>query len=170
MDLLKMINAKRHRESDMREKLNNRAVATLVKTIIPIGSIAQATVSMQKGSVIRYQTPFSQKIKEIEPPKKFTPLKFTLYDGKSDLRSRQILALWNHMDALMCRVFPLSLGDLGLKWFDKLPTGSIESFHQFTESFIARFIINTKAPKGVGFLLMLKKCKNESIQNYSKRY
>ncbi|XP_057500863.1 uncharacterized protein LOC130784882 [Actinidia eriantha] len=80
------------------------------------------------------------------------------------------MALWNHMDALMCRVFPSSLGDLGLKWFDRLPPRSIESFYQLTESFIARFVINTKAPKAVGSLLTLRKGKNESIRNYSKRY
>ncbi|GFZ03447.1 hypothetical protein Acr_16g0000710 [Actinidia rufa] len=65
---------------------------------------------------------------------------------------------------------PLEEGDLRLKWFDKLPAGSIESFYQFTESFVARFVINTKAPKGIGSLLTLRKGKNESIRNYSKRY
>ena len=56
----------------------------------------------------------------------------------------QMMALWNHMNALMCRVFSSSLGDLELKWFDKLPTGLIHTFHQLTESFIAQFMINTK--------------------------
>ena len=74
------------------------------------------------------------------------------------------------MDALMCWVFPSSLGNLGLTWFDKLPARSIESFHQLIEFFVARFVVNTKAPKGVGSLLTLRKGKNESIQNYNKRY
>ena len=98
-----------------------------------------------------------------------------MYDGKSNPRShvshvRQMMALWNHMDALMCQVFPSSLGDLGLKWFNKLPIGSIENFHQLTESSIARFVINTKALKGVGSLLTMRKGKNEMICNYNKRY
>ncbi|GFY88833.1 hypothetical protein Acr_06g0007730 [Actinidia rufa] len=83
---------------------------------------------------------------------------------------KKMMALWNHMDALMCRVFPSSLGDLRLKWFDKLPIVSIESFHQLTESFVAQFVINTKAPKGVRSHLTLRKGKNESIRNYNKRY
>ncbi|GFY87990.1 hypothetical protein Acr_05g0016290 [Actinidia rufa] len=69
----------------------------------------------------------------------------------------------------MCRVFPLSLGDLRLKWFDKLPIGSIRSFYQLTESFMARFVINTKALKGVSFLL-IRKGKNEALYNYRKCY
>ncbi|GFY97770.1 hypothetical protein Acr_12g0003110 [Actinidia rufa] len=51
----------------------------------------------------------------------------------------------------------------------ELPPGSIESFYQLTELFVARFVINTKAPKAVGSLLTLKKGKNELIRNYSKR-
>ena len=62
------------------------------------------------------------------------------------------------------------LEDLILKWFDRLPVGSNESFHQLTESSVVWFVINTKAPKGVGFILTLRKGKNKSIQNYSKRY
>ena len=70
----------------------------------------------------------------MNPLEKFTTLRFTLYDGKSDPSSnvthvRQMMAFWNHMDALMCWVFPSRLGDLRLKKFDKLPVGSIESFH-----------------------------------------
>ena len=76
------------------------------------------------------------------------------------------MALWNHLDALMCRVFPSSLRDLGMKWFDKLPVGSIKSFHQLFESFVARLVINTKAPKGVNSFLMLRKSKNETLCYY----
>ncbi|GFZ19811.1 hypothetical protein Acr_28g0005160 [Actinidia rufa] len=111
----------------------------------------------------------------MDPPEKFTPSRFMLYDGKSDPRShvshvRQIMALWNHMNALMCLVFHSSLRDFGLKWFDKLLVGSIESFHQLTKSFVARFLINTKALKGFGSILTLWKAKNKSIRNYRKRY
>ena len=57
-----------------------------------------------------------------------------MYARKLDPRShvshiRRMMALLNHMDVLMCRVFPSSLGDLRLKWFDKLHVGSIENFH-----------------------------------------
>ena len=81
-----------------------------------------------------------------------------------------MMAIWNRMDSLMCCVFPSSLGDLGLKWFDKMLARSIDNFHQLTESFVVWFVINTKAPKGVGSLLMLKKGKIEAIRNYNKRY
>ncbi|GFS34537.1 hypothetical protein Acr_00g0034540 [Actinidia rufa] len=71
-------------------------------------------------------TPFTLEIEGMKPLKKVNPPKFIMYDGKSDSRShlnhyRQMKALWSHLNVLMCKVFPLSLGDLGLlKWFDKL--------------------------------------------------
>ena len=109
----------------------------------------------------------------MDPSEKFTPPRFTLYDGKLDPMShvshvKQMMALWNHMDALICRVFPSSLGDLGLKWFNKLPAGSIDNFHQLTESFVVQFVIDTKVPKGVDSLLTLRKGKKETIINNSK--
>ncbi|GFZ15828.1 hypothetical protein Acr_25g0002370 [Actinidia rufa] len=55
-----------------------------------------------------------------------------------------------------------------LKWFDKLPVGSIESFHRLIESFVTQFVKNTKALKGVGYLLTLQKGKNESFHNYKQ--
>ncbi|GFY94866.1 hypothetical protein Acr_10g0002510 [Actinidia rufa] len=138
-------------------------------------SLARPAALVRRRVNLGFQTPFSREIEGMDPPEKFVPPRFTLYDGKSNPRShvshvRQMMALWNHMDALMCRVFPSNLGDLGLKWFDRLPPGSTESFYQLIESFVARFVINTKAPKAIGSLLTLKKGRNESTRNYSKRY
>ncbi|GFZ19313.1 hypothetical protein Acr_28g0000180 [Actinidia rufa] len=64
----------------------------------------------------------------------------------------------------------MSVRILELKWFNKLPAGSIKSFYQLFELFVARFVINTKASKGVRSLLTLRVGKNKSLQNYSKRY
>ncbi|XP_057481985.1 uncharacterized protein LOC130768895 [Actinidia eriantha] len=143
-DLRDALNAKRNKVVDLREKLNSRRVADEVRTVIPADSTVRPVALMQRRADLRYQTPFSRKIEAMDSPEKFVPSRFTLYDG--------------------------DIGDLGLKWFDKIPPGSIENFYQLTESFVARFVINTKAPKVVGSLLTLKKGKNESIRNYSKRY
>ena len=73
--------------------------------------------------VPKYQISFFRDIKGMDPLEKFTPPRFSLYDGKLDPRShishiRKMMVLWNYLDAMMCRVFPSSLGDLRLKWFD----------------------------------------------------
>ena len=68
-------------------------------------------------------TPLSHDIEEFELPKKFSMLKFNLYDQLSHYR--QMITLWRENDALICKVFPSSLGKIGLRWFDKLGLGTI---------------------------------------------
>ena len=80
------------------------------------------------------------------------------------------MVLWNHLNTLICKVFPSSLSDLGLKWFEKLPLGSIGIFLQLFKSFVTRFVINAKALKGVSSFLTLQNGKNETLHNHSKRY
>ncbi|GFZ15738.1 hypothetical protein Acr_25g0001470 [Actinidia rufa] len=148
-DLWDALNAKKSQIVDLRQKLNSRRKASAVRSVMPMEFAACPVALVRIGVNLGFQTPFSWEIEGIDLPKKFVPPRFTLYYGKSD---------------------PWSYGDLGLKWFNRLPPGSIESFYQLTESFVARFVINTKAPKAVGSLLTLKKDRNKSIRNYNKRY
>ena len=106
------------------EKMVAKATAA-ERTIFPARLKAKTLRSAQKEQTpLRYQTPFMPEIDGMEPSEKFNPPKFTMHDGKSDLRSyinhfQQMMALWNHLEALMCKVFPSSLGDLRMKWFEK---------------------------------------------------
>ncbi|GFZ11200.1 hypothetical protein Acr_22g0005980 [Actinidia rufa] len=149
MDLRHTLNAKcRQGEGDLRTKLVARA-AVAAKTNLSARSEARTSrFALKEQLLLRYETLFAPEIEGMEPPEKFNPLKFNMYDEK----------------------FDPSLGDLRLKWFDKLPSRSIGSFLQLSESFVARFIINTKALKCMSSLLMLRKGKNETLHNYSKSY
>ncbi|XP_028085513.1 uncharacterized protein LOC114286527 [Camellia sinensis] len=102
----------------------------------------------------------------MKPPKKFTPPKFTSYDGKSD----PMMSLWNRDEALMCKVFPSSLGETGLQWFDRLATGSTHGWKQLSEEFLARFVSNTKISKEPDTLFGLRKEQEETLRNYARRY
>ncbi|XP_028114251.1 uncharacterized protein LOC114312001 [Camellia sinensis] len=111
----------------------------------------------------------------MKPPKKFTPPKFTSYDGKSDPLThishyRQMMSLWNRDEALMCKVFPSSLGETRIQWFDRLPAGSIHGWKQLSEEFLARFVSNTKIPKEPDTLFGLRKEQKETLRNYARRY
>ncbi|GFY92589.1 hypothetical protein Acr_08g0009850 [Actinidia rufa] len=140
-DLRDALNAKRRQMVDLRQKLNSRREASAVRSVMPMESAARLVALVRKGVNLGFQTPFFREIEGMDPPKKFVPP----------------------------RVFLYSLGGLGMKWFDRLPPGSIESFYQLTKSFVARFVINTKASKAIGLLLTLAKGRNKSIRNYSKR-
>ncbi|XP_028076655.1 uncharacterized protein LOC114278720 [Camellia sinensis] len=111
----------------------------------------------------------------MKPPKKFTPPKFTPYDGKSDPLTHisyywQMMSLWNRNEALMCKVFPSSLGESGLRWFDHLPAESIYNWKQLSEEFLARFVSNTKIPIKPDTLFGLQKEQEETLRNYARRY
>ena len=88
-----------------------RAVVA-TKTIISARS--ETRTALKEQLLPRHKTPFAPEIEGMDHSKKFNLAKFTM-------------PLWNHRDVFMCRVFPPSLGDLGLKWFYKLPPGSIRS-------------------------------------------
>ena len=81
MDLRETLNDKRNREGDLCAKLNSRTSTALDRTVIPSRSIAYTA-----KSIPRYQMSFSRDIEGMDPPEKFTPPKFTLYDGKLDPR------------------------------------------------------------------------------------
>jgi hypothetical protein len=120
-------------------------------------------------------SPFSAKIERAKFPARFTPPNLAVYDGKGDpvghlSRYRQSMAQHNSNDALMCRIFPSSLGEVGLRWFDRLEHGSIRSWKEMSESFTARFITNTRKPREIDALLALKMKADETLKSYSARY
>ncbi|GFS40642.1 hypothetical protein Acr_00g0069660 [Actinidia rufa] len=87
----------------------------------------------------------AERIEGMDSLKKFTPPKFTLYDGKSNPRSHVSHIKQMTISMHLCaKCFYQVWGDLGLKWFDKLPIGSIESFHHLIESFVTRTLSRVK--------------------------
>uniref|UniRef100_A0A2N9GJX8 Reverse transcriptase domain-containing protein n=1 Tax=Fagus sylvatica TaxID=28930 RepID=A0A2N9GJX8_FAGSY len=82
----------------------------------------------------------SDKKEQVKLPTKFTSSNLTVYNGKSDSvghlsHYRQAMAFYNTNDALMCRVFPFSLVEVGLRWFDRLEHGSIHSWSEMSKAF-----------------------------------
>ena len=78
-------------------------------------------------------------------PSRFTQPLFNSYDGKMDSVKHvshyiQMMSLHTHNDALMCKVFPSSLGPTALRWFNGLRKGSIHSFSESIQEFGVRFM------------------------------
>ncbi|XP_028090903.1 uncharacterized protein LOC114291074 [Camellia sinensis] len=80
------------------------------------------------------------------------------------------MSLWSRDEALMCKVFPSSLGETGLRWFDRLLAGSIHGWKQLSEEFLARFVSNTKISKEPDTLFGLRKEQEETLRSYARRY
>ncbi|XP_028115621.1 uncharacterized protein LOC114313434 [Camellia sinensis] len=120
-------------------------------------------------------TLLSPKIESMPLPVGFHQPKFTLYDGKTDQYMHvshywQVMAPHQRNDTLMCLIFIASLGELGLKSFERLPEGSIEGRQQLAEGFVTRFKTNTRTPKEVDHLLSVKIESAGSLKAYNAKY
>ena len=82
----------------------------------------------------------------------------------------QRMAIHSKDEALMCKVFPSSLGPIAMRWFDSLNADSISSFRELTQSFGSRFVTCRRVPQPLTSLLSLSMQKGESLKMYSERY
>ena len=73
-------------------------------------------------------------------------------------------------EALLCRVFPSSLGPMSMRWFDGLRTNSISSFKKLTQSFCSWFITCSRVPQPLDSLLFVTMREEESVKSYAERY
>ena len=73
---------------------------------------------------------FTRKIEGAKLPRRFHQPTFTIYNGRTDpvehvSQFNQRMAIHSKDEALMCKVFPSSLGLVAMRWFDGLKTISI---------------------------------------------
>ena len=107
------------------------------------------------------RSPFSDEIERAPMPSRFTRPSFNSYDGKTDPVEHvshyiHMMSLHAHNDALMCKVFPSSLGSTALRWFNGLRKGSIRSFAELIQEFGSRFVTCSRVQQPVDALLYIK--------------
>ena len=108
------------------------------------------------------KSPFTRRIESGKLPCQFTQPTFTMYNGKIDpvehvshFNQRMVVHYKN--EALMCKMFPSSLGPVMMGWFDSLREGFINSFKQLTRVFGAWFVTCSKVPCPLDSLLSMTK-------------
>nr|XP_023891551.1 uncharacterized protein LOC112003576 [Quercus suber] len=82
----------------------------------------------------------------------------------------QRIAVHSKNEALMCKVFPSSLGSVAMRWFNGLRTNSIDSYRQLTQAFGSRFVTNSKPPWPMSTLLSLSMHDGKTLKAYSDKY
>ena len=103
---------------------------------------------------------FTQRIKGASLPRRFNQPTFSFYNGQTDpvehvSHLNQKIAVHSKVEALMCKIFPSSLGPMAMRWFNGLRANSIDSFKKLTQSFGARFITCSRVPLPLGSLLSM---------------
>ena len=89
------------------------------------------------------KSPFTRGIEKAKLPRRFHQPTFTMYNGRTDpvehvSQFKQKMAVHSQDKALLCRLFPSSLGPMPMRWFDGLKTNSISSFKKLTQSFYSQ--------------------------------
>ena len=120
------------------------------------------------------RSPFSEEIERAKMPNRFTHPSFNCYDGKTDPVEHvshyiQMMSLHTHNDALMCKVFPSSLGPTALRWFNGLRKGSIRSFSKLIQEFGVWFVTCSRVLQLVDALLSMKMRARETLHSYASR-
>jgi len=82
----------------------------------------------------------------------------------------QRMAIHSKNKALMCEVFPSSLGPVAMRWFDSLEEGSIHSYEELTRAFRARFVTCSRVPRPLDSLLSMSMTEGETLKSYFDRY
>ena len=120
------------------------------------------------------KSPFSEEIESLDPPHWFIRPTFIIYNGKFDpvehvshFNQSMALHAWN--EALMCKVFPSSLGPTAMRWFDSLDKGSIHNYEELTKAFGARFLTCSRVSKPIDALLAMCMKEGETLWAYSNK-
>ena len=131
--------------------------------------------AMNKALYQISRSPFAHRIEGTKLPRRFNQPTFAIYNGRADpvehvSQFNQRMTIYSQNEALMCKVFPSSLGPMAMRWFNSLKTNSIGSYKQLTQAFCSRFITNSRVPRPLSSLLSLSMREGETLKAYSDRY
>ena len=78
------------------------------------------------------RSPFAHRIEGAKLPRRFNQPMIAIYNGRTDpvehvSQFNQRMVIHSQNEALMCKVFPSSLGPMAMRWFNSLDTNSIGS-------------------------------------------
>ncbi|XP_021829367.1 uncharacterized protein LOC110769652 [Prunus avium] len=119
-------------------------------------------------------SPFIAEIEQAAPPKLFSTASFTCFKGDSDPEShlkhfKSVMILHKAEDALMCKVFAMTLLGAAQDWFHTLPSGSISNFKELAYVFTKEYTSYRTIKKNPDHLFNLHKKPDESLRDYIKR-
>ncbi|XP_025636499.1 uncharacterized protein [Arachis hypogaea] len=98
----------------------------------------------QENPIIMGATPFHPSILKVRLPRNFDKPTDMRYDGTKDPQEHvttfeERMNLEGVGDAVRCRAFPVTLAGPAIRWFNTLPQGSITTFADISQKFLAQF-------------------------------
>ena len=118
---------------------------------------------------------FTPELRSVSCPGKFKPDLPPHYDGTAD--PAEFLQLYelgieaaNGDEKVMANWFPMALKDGARSWLLNLPAGSISSWCEMRERFVANFQGTRARPPAAGDLRCIKQQPGETLQKYIQRF
>ncbi|XP_048443373.1 uncharacterized protein LOC125478797 [Pyrus x bretschneideri] len=121
------------------------------------------------------RSPFTDEIEQAEPQRKFSMPHFTSFKGDRDLERhlkhyQSTMILYRSKDALMCKIFAITLQGEAQDWFHTLPPRSIRSFNDLSLVFTKEYSSYHSIKKKSDHLFNVKKNPKKSLRDYVKRF
>lgn len=82
----------------------------------------------------------------------------------------QNMAIYSRNEALMCKIFPSSLGFTAMRWYDGLEKGSIRGYDELIRAFEARFVTCSRTSKPFDYLLTMSMKERKALRAYLDCY
>ena len=118
---------------------------------------------------------FTAELRRVAWPGKFKPDLPPRYDGTAD--PAEFLQLYelgikaaNGDEKVMANWFPMDLKDDTRSWLLNLPPGSISSWDEMRDNFVANFQGTRECPPSAGDLRRIKQQPGETLQKYNQRF
>ncbi|KAM1342521.1 hypothetical protein ACFX2F_006835 [Malus domestica] len=121
------------------------------------------------------KSPFTDKIKKTEPPRKFNLPHFTSFRGDEDpnrhlMPYRNVMTFYANNDALMWKIFATMLQGERQDWFHTLLPCSIWNFSELSLVFTKEYLSYRSIKKKSDHLFNMKNDLNKSLRTYVKRF
>ncbi|XP_016206106.1 uncharacterized protein LOC107646437 [Arachis ipaensis] len=118
---------------------------------------------------------FHPSILKVRLPRNFDKPTDMRYDGTKDPQEHLTafearMNLEGVSDAFRCRAFPVTLAGLAIRWFNALPQGSITTFTNISQSFLARFTTRIAKAKHPINLLGVTQKPGEPTRKFLDRF
>ena len=126
--------------------------------------------SMSKALNQISKSPFTHWIEGGKLPRRFTQPTFTLYNGRIDpiehvSHFNQRMTVHSKNEALICKVFPSSLGLVAMRWFEGPRAGSIDSFKETHPSVWVPLYYMQQGSSAFGFLVIFVHERRRNLEN-----
>ncbi|KAK0590846.1 hypothetical protein LWI29_032415 [Acer saccharum] len=140
-----------------------------------LGMQRNQTNNRNPNPLVELQSSFVARIREAIVHRRFEMPQILDYEGHLDPMIhmqlyRGLMEVRGASEDVMCKIFPLTLGGISLKWFNKLKPSSIQNFPQMCREFITRFRGARPLERKPNVLRDIKQGESKTLKEYVERF